>query len=140
LLIGNTTGNTLAKSTLTAGSGISITNGSGSITIAATGGGSTINITNDVATTSNLYPTFVNATTGTTSTVYTGNAKLLFKPSTGELQATALVASNGIFVNATTSASNYTIDAGTNGLTVGPYTIAPSTAITVAAGQRWVML
>ena len=37
LLIGNTTGNTLAKSTLTAGAGISITNGSGSITI-ATGG------------------------------------------------------------------------------------------------------
>ena len=39
LLIGNTTGNTLTKATLTAGSGISITNGSGSITIAATGGG-----------------------------------------------------------------------------------------------------
>jgi hypothetical protein len=36
LLIGNSTGNTLAKSTLTAGSGISITNGSGSITIAST--------------------------------------------------------------------------------------------------------
>lgn len=35
LLIGNSTGNTLVKSTLTAGSGISITNGSGSITIAA---------------------------------------------------------------------------------------------------------
>jgi len=41
LLIGNTTGNTLTKSTLTAGSGISITNGAGSITIAATGGGVT---------------------------------------------------------------------------------------------------
>lgn len=39
LLIGNSTGNTLTKATLTAGSGISITNGSGSITIAATGGG-----------------------------------------------------------------------------------------------------
>jgi hypothetical protein len=36
LLIGNTTGNTLAKGTLTAGSNVSITNGSGSITIAAT--------------------------------------------------------------------------------------------------------
>jgi len=36
LLIGNTTGNTLTKATLTAGSGVSITNGSGSITIAAT--------------------------------------------------------------------------------------------------------
>lgn len=38
LLIGNT-GNTLTKATLTAGSGISITNGNGSITIAAAGGG-----------------------------------------------------------------------------------------------------
>lgn len=36
LLIGNTTGNTLTKATLTAGTGISITNGSGSITINAT--------------------------------------------------------------------------------------------------------
>ena len=39
LLIGNTTGNTLTKATLTAGEGISITNSTGSITIASTGGG-----------------------------------------------------------------------------------------------------
>ena len=39
LLIGNSTGNTLAKATLTAGSNITITNGPGSITIAAAGGG-----------------------------------------------------------------------------------------------------
>jgi hypothetical protein len=38
LLIGNTTGNTLTKAALTAGAGVSITNGSGSITIAASGG------------------------------------------------------------------------------------------------------
>ena len=37
LLIGNTTGNTLTKSTLTAGSNITITNSTGSITIAAAG-------------------------------------------------------------------------------------------------------
>jgi hypothetical protein len=37
LLIGNSTGNTLTKSTLTAGSGITITNGSGAITIARSG-------------------------------------------------------------------------------------------------------
>ena len=42
LLIGNTTGNTLTKATLTAGSGISITNGSGAITIAATGASGTV--------------------------------------------------------------------------------------------------
>jgi hypothetical protein len=40
LLIGNSSGNTLTKSTLTAGSNITITNGNGSITIASTGGGS----------------------------------------------------------------------------------------------------
>jgi hypothetical protein len=39
LLIGNTTGNTLTKTTLTAGTGISVTNGAGSITIANTAGG-----------------------------------------------------------------------------------------------------
>lgn len=38
LLIGNTTGNTLTKATLTAGTGITITNGNGSITIATSGG------------------------------------------------------------------------------------------------------
>ena len=38
LLIGNSTGNTLTKSTLTAGVGISISGGAGSITIASTGG------------------------------------------------------------------------------------------------------
>lgn len=42
LLIGNTTGNTLSKATLTAGSGVSITNGSGSIEISATGSGGTL--------------------------------------------------------------------------------------------------
>lgn len=42
LLIGNSTGNTLTKSTLTAGSNITITNGAGGITIAAAGGAADI--------------------------------------------------------------------------------------------------
>jgi len=42
LLIGNSTGNTLTKATLTAGTGISITNGAGAITINATGGTGTV--------------------------------------------------------------------------------------------------
>lgn len=40
LLIGNSTGNTLNKATLTAGAGITITNGSGAITIEAAGSSS----------------------------------------------------------------------------------------------------
>jgi hypothetical protein len=39
LLIGNSTGNTLTKATITAGTGISVTNAGGSITIASVGGG-----------------------------------------------------------------------------------------------------
>jgi hypothetical protein len=42
LLIGNTTGNTLTKATLTQGTGISITNGAGSITIASTATGDVV--------------------------------------------------------------------------------------------------
>jgi hypothetical protein len=45
LLIGNTTGNTLTKTTLTAGSGIAITNGGGSISIAATNSGTVTAVT-----------------------------------------------------------------------------------------------
>jgi hypothetical protein len=44
LLIGNTTGNTLVKATLTAGTGIAITNGAGSITVAAINNGTVTSV------------------------------------------------------------------------------------------------
>jgi len=44
LLIGNTTGNTLAKATLTAGTGVTITNGTGSITVAAINNGTVTSV------------------------------------------------------------------------------------------------
>jgi len=44
LLIGNTTGNTLTKATLTAGTGIAITNGTGSISIASTATGTVTSV------------------------------------------------------------------------------------------------
>ena len=97
-------------------------------------------ITNDTSTASDLYPTFVSATTGTASTLNTSNAKLLYKPSTGELKVSAPVASNGILVNATAMAANYTIDTGTNGLSVGPFTINSGVTLTIASGQRHLIL
>ncbi len=45
VLIGNTSGNTLTKATLTAGAGVSITNGNGSISIASTGSAPVYNYT-----------------------------------------------------------------------------------------------
>jgi len=64
LLIGNTTGNTLTKSTLTAGSGISITNGAGSITIATSGGGGTVTSVSGTGTVNGLTLTGTVTTSG----------------------------------------------------------------------------
>jgi hypothetical protein len=49
-------------------------------------------------------------------------------------------ASNGIFQNATTVNTNETISSGNNGFSVGPMTIASGIAVTVASGQRWVVI
>ena len=98
LLIGNSTGNTLAKSTLTAGSGISITNGSGSITIAATGGGlPTMNIvtgTTQTASASNHY-VLTNAAATTLTLPATPSAGDVVWVSVGNGLTTNVVARNG---------------------------------------------
>jgi hypothetical protein len=104
---------------------------------AATGG---LTISNDTTTAADLYPTFAAATAGTMSTIYTGNAKLLYKPSTGELTSSEVVASNGIFVNSQTVSTNYTIAAGNSGTSSGPMTVNNNIAVTVASGARWVVL
>jgi hypothetical protein len=96
-------------------------------------------ISNDTSTASNLYPTFSSVTTGNASTLFTGNAKLLYKPSTGELQASVPVASNGIVVNSLTVATSYTIASGFSGASAGPITIASGQSVTVAGGSRWVI-
>ena len=97
-------------------------------------------ITNDTSTASDLYPTFVSATTGTASTLNTSNAKLLYKPSTGELKVSTPVASNGIVVNSTTVGASYTIASGSNGMSVGPITVDTGATVTVSSGQRWLVL
>jgi hypothetical protein len=63
LLIGNSTGNTLTKATLTAGTGISVTNAGGSITIAATGGGGSGDVVGPASATDNAFTRF-DGTTG----------------------------------------------------------------------------
>ena len=138
LLIGNTTGNTLTKSSLTAGTGISITPGSGSITIASTVTGAAI--TNDTSTATYEYPLFAAATTGTLATVYTSNAKLLYKPSTGDFQSTTLTANGCFFLNPQTLPASYTVDTSYNASSIGPITIPSGMSVTVSSGARWVVL
>jgi hypothetical protein len=103
-----------------------------------TGSGATI--TNDTTTATNVYPTFAAATSGSLSTIYTSNAKLLYKPSTGELTSSHLVAENGIVVNNLTVGTSYTIAAGTSGMSAGPITVSGGVVVTVASGSRWVVV
>lgn len=49
-------------------------------------------------------------------------------------------AGGAIIVNNTTASVSYTIDTGTNGLSVGPITVASGVTVTVASGQRWVVI
>lgn len=97
-------------------------------------------LSNDTSTATNVYPLFANATTGTASTLFTGNAKLLYKPSTGEFQASVPVALNGIVVNSQTVSASYTIAAGYSAMSAGPVTVASGQAVSVSSGSRWVIL
>ena len=107
LLIGNTTGNTLNKATLTAGSGVTITNGGGSITISATGSGGTVTgvtastpLASSGGTTPNitLTGTVPVANGGTGQTSYTDGQLLIGNTSGNTLNKATLTAGSGITI------------------------------------------
>jgi hypothetical protein len=97
-------------------------------------------ISNDTSTATDLYPLFSASTSGTPTTIYTSNAKYLYKPSTGDLQASQVIANNGLLLNNATISTSYTIPSGSNAMSVGPVTIASGQIVTVSSGQRWVIL
>jgi hypothetical protein len=133
ILIGNSTGNTLTKSTLTAGTGVNITNGNGSITIAATNNGTVTSVDVSGGTTGlttsggpvtssgtiTLGGTLAVANGGTGQTSYT-DGQLLIGNSTGNtLSKATLTAGAGISI--TNGAGAITITAsGGGGNVTGP--------------------
>jgi hypothetical protein len=109
-------------------------------TWATVSAGTSVTLANDTSTATNLYPLFAAATSGTASTIYTGDAKLLYKPSTGELASSVINATNGIVVNSQTVSTSYTIAAGSSGMSAGPITVASGQSVTVSSGSRWVVI
>jgi len=99
LLIGNTTGSTLTKATLTAGTGISITNGTGTISIAATTSG----------TVSSASVVSANGFAGTVATATTTPAITLTTSITGVLKG------NGTAISAATAGTDYVAPSGALG-------------------------
>ena len=133
----NTAFNALAPSQTSNSGKYLTTDGTNSSWATITAGAS---ISNDTTTSTNLYPLFAAATSGVPTTIYTGNTKYLYKPSTGELSAPAPIATNGIAVMSTTVGSSYTIATGNNGFSVGPLTISSGVTVTVSSGQRHVII
>ena len=135
----NTAFNALAPSQ-TSNSGKYLTTDGTNTSWATVSSGTSVTLSNDTSTAANLYPLFASTTSGTASTIYTGNAKLLYKPSTGELTSSTMISGNGISVNADSVTANYTIGSGNNGMSVGPLTVASGVTVTVSSGQRWIVL
>jgi hypothetical protein len=129
-----------ATPALVAGTNITITGSWPNQTINSSGGGGSVTVSNDTTTATDLFPLFATATSGTVSSVNTSNAKLLYKPSTGELQASAVVASNGIVVNSATVAADYTIPSGSNAMSAGPVSINSGITVTVSSGSVWTVV
>jgi len=125
LLIGNSTGNTLTKATLTAGSGVTITNGSGAITIAASGGAGQTQMAYAV------HPTTVFNSTGS-SMANTGTGTFNWTCPTGVTKVRVTVIAGGGGNNN----DNCSAGAGYGGFALGIYTVTPGTvyAVTVGAG------
>jgi hypothetical protein len=118
----NPAGYTTNTGTVTSVGGAGTVNGlslSGTVT---TSGNLTLGGTLDLSSPPAIGGTAAAAITGTTVT------------------GTSVVSSNGIFTNSATMSSNQTIAAGTNGFSVGPLTIASGVALTVASGQRHVVI
>ena len=139
LLIGNSTGNTLTKASLTAGTGISITPGSGSISIASTVT-SGITITNDTTTNATRFIMFDDVTSGTVTGVNVSSTKLTFNPSVGTFTTPNVEASNGMLVHSKTVNTSYAIPSGYNAIAAGPITVGSSATVTIPSGSRWVVL
>lgn len=66
------------------------------------------------------------------------SSSLTFASST--LSAPIVNASNGLHVNSATVSASYSLPSGSNAMSVGPMTIASGQSVTVASGQRWVIL
>ena len=104
LLIRNQTSGKWVNAPLTAGTGISITNAAGAVTIASTITAG-ITVTDDTTTNATRYIPFTSATSGTITGENVASTKLQFNPSTGVLTSTSFSGSGASLTGIVTGAT-----------------------------------
>lgn len=114
-----------------------ITDGSGNLSWGAGGGGSSVTVADDTTTNANLYPMFSSITAGTLAVTNVASTEYTFNPSSGQLNAKHMNSTSGIHLNGNAILANYTIPAGTNGLSAGPLTVGAGITVTVGPSQSW---
>ncbi len=143
--IGNTTASTGAFTTLTTSGNVTLGDASGD---EVTHNAKTVNIPNDLIFSGTGA---ITQAVGTTAQRPGSAAAGMFRynSTTGEFEGYTTdwgsigggASANGaIYENVDDITSNYTITAGSNGMSVGPMTIASGVTVTVPSGQRWVIL
>ena len=99
-----------------------------------------ITLSDDTTTNSTRYPLFASATSGAVTTEYVSSTKYNYNPSTGQLGAPEMYASNGVLTHANQVTTNYTVPTNANVITVGPWTVASGATFTLPSGSRQVLL
>jgi len=125
LLIGNTTGNTLTKATLTAGTNVTITNGAGAITINATDAFAGTVTSVSVVSANGFAGTVANATTTPAITLSTS--------------INGIIKGNGTALSAAVAATDYVAPsayASTNGLTMSTSRLLGRTTASTGAAEE----
>lgn len=83
----------------------------------------------------------VNFSAGTKNVFVTYPAeRSTYQDSTFTAYAPQFAASNGLFANAKTVSTNYTIPTDYNASSTGPVTVASGISVTIPSGSRWVVL
>lgn len=136
LLIGNSSGNTLTKATLTQGTGITITNGNGSITI-ANSGGTVTSVGMTVPTFLSVSPSSI-TTSGTFAITFSGTALPVANGGTGLTSGTSggvlYYSASGTLASSGVLAANAIVLGGGAGAT--PATTTTGTGVVTAIGNN----
>lgn len=147
-VLGAATGNAVAINALGTDTNINITlapKGTGSVNLANSVLTGTLTVGGSVGTSGQILQSTGTgiqwAAAPSSLPTQTGSSgKFLTTDGTSASWATVSTGSNGILTNTSTVTTSQSLGAGTNALSVGPITVANGVSVTVASGNRWVVI